>query len=95
MAELFWIVRMGFCVWIAWKAVLMLGVTNPLMGIFFAIICMLGAPYALDALIDAFAGQGDPYGLWEALGSLRLVIPLASAVVGTFVWSGIETAFGR
>ncbi len=95
MSELFWVVRMCFVVWVAWKAVLMLDVGNPLMGIFFAIVLMFAGPFALDMLAESMAQQGDEYGVWEVFGAVRFGVPMAFALIGAFLWSCVEAATGR
>ncbi|MFM9938799.1 MAG: hypothetical protein ACKVP7_04805 [Hyphomicrobiaceae bacterium] len=95
MTELLWLVRMGFCVWIAWKAVLMLDVGNPLMGIFFAMILMIAGPIGFNMLLESQSDLCSEYGLTDVMSFIPMGAPMAFALMGAFLWSGVEALTGR
>ncbi len=95
MAELMWFVRMGFCVWIAWKAVVMLDVGNPLMAVFFAIVLMIAGPIGFGMLMDAQSDFFSEWGLSDMMSYVPMAAPMAFALIGTLLWSGVETLTGR
>lgn len=95
MVELLWLVRMAFCVWIAWKAVVMLDVGNPLMGIFLAIVLMIAGPIGFDLLIEVYADAFAEWGLSDIVSVMPIGAPLAFALMGAFLWSGVEAITGR
>jgi hypothetical protein len=93
--EIWWVVRLAAAIFIAWKAVLMLDVRNPLMGIFFAFLFCIAAPFGMELLIERYGDSGDAAQFWEVLRSVRLGAPMAFALIGVLFWAGIESATGQ
>ncbi len=95
MYDLLLLFRLGLILWIAWKAVLLLDCMNPLLAIFFAIMFMIGIPLGLDVLAEKYVGQSDLLDYYAATQSLRLLLPLGTALIGVYVWNCIEAVFIR
>lgn len=95
MYDLLLLFRLGLILWIAWKAVLLLDCTNPLMAIFFAIMFMIGIPWGLDVLAEKYVGQSEVLDYYAATQSIRLLLPLGTALIGVYSWNCIEAIFIR
>lgn len=92
MYELLWVARMGFYLWICWRAVVMLDCTNPLMGAMFGIVFMIGGPMFLDWAGATYAGKLEMLDLYVANMTARWAAPLGFGLVGVYLWNVIETA---
>ena len=95
MTELFWLVRIVFSTYVAWRLVLMLDVGNPLMGIFIALLFMFGGPFLMEYALEVYSEQCSEFGIYEALVSMRFGAATGFALIGVFLWSGFETVTGR
>lgn len=95
MYDLLLLFRLGLILWIAWKAVLLLDCTNPLMAVFFAIMFMIGIPLGLDALAERYVGQNEVLDYYATTQSIRLLLPLGTALIGVYVWNCVEAVFIR
>ena len=93
--ELFWLVRTASAIWIAWRATVLIGVNNPLMGIMFAIVMCVAAPFGLDMLLNGCEDSGDFGDVVSVLRTLQIGAPMAFALIGVFLWSCVETATGQ
>ena len=95
MTEFVWLAKLAFSTWIAWRIVLMLDVGNPLMGILVAMLFMLGGPFLMAFLLDAYEEVCSEFGIYGALTTMQFGAPVAFALIGVFLWSGIEAVTGR
>ena len=95
MNEFLWVARMAFSTWLAWRIVLMLDVGNPLMGIFMAMLFMLGGPFLMEQLLEAYSESCSELGIYEALTSMQIGSPAAFAMLGVLLWAGVEALTGR
>lgn len=95
MNEFLWVARVAFSTWLAWRIVLMLDVGNPLMGIFLAMLFMLGGPILMEQLLDAYSEPCSELGIYDALVSMQFGSPAAFAMLGVFLWAGVEAMTGR
>lgn len=93
--EIFWLVRTGMAIYIAWRATILVGVNNPLMGIMCAIILCVAAPFGLEMLLCAAEDSGDFVDAVSIARSVQMFSPMAFALLGVFIWSGVETATGQ
>lgn len=92
--EIWWFVRVAFAIYIAWRAVILLDVQNPLMAIMVAIFFCVSAPIGLEFLLETYGDGADASEFWEVLRSVKIGAPLAFALLGVFAWAGIESAKG-
>lgn len=95
MAEIFWVIRIAGAVYIAWRVTILLGVNNPLMAIMFSIFMCIAAPIGLEWAIDRFSNTSDWIVFWDTLRNAQFVAPVAFAILGTLMWTGIEGILER
>jgi hypothetical protein len=92
--EVWWLLRVAGAVYIAWRAVILLDVQNPLMAIMCAIVLCVSAPIGLEILLETYGEGANAAEFWEVVRSVKIAAPLAFALLGVFAWAGIESAKG-
>ena len=89
--ELWWVVKIASATYIAWRALMLLDVQNPLMGIMTAMLFCICAPFAVDMLIEAYGEGANSSEYWDTLRSTRMGMPMGFALLGVLAWTGIES----
>jgi len=94
-AELLWLLRTGFSIYIAWRLTILVGVNNPIMGIMCGIVLCVAAPFGLEYLLTTFEDQGSFTDIVIYARHLQIVAPLGFALLGVLMWSQVENIADR
>lgn len=83
---------MGFILWIAWRAIVLFDLENPLLAVLFAVTFMIGGPFVLDALAQSLNGDLEALSWVVNTPYLFMALPLPFALIGAYLWSCIESS---